>query len=159
MSTQDRNDKNGAPPALSRRSFLSKGAAAGVGAAALTGAATTEVKAEIKWDHTADMVIIGAGVSGLAAAITARDHGVSVIAVEENYDIGGQGVEGGEGGAFWQVAALDHAGQEGVQAMDDPAEVDAEHPLPLGARELPCPAVELDAGVVAEDVDGAEPLE
>jgi urocanate reductase len=95
MSTQDRNDKNRAAPALSRRSFLSKGAAAGVGAAALTGAAATEAKAEIKWDHTADVVIIGAGVSGLAAAITARDHGVSVIAVEENYDIGGRGILSG----------------------------------------------------------------
>jgi hypothetical protein len=94
-STQDRNDKSGAPPALSRRSFLSKGAAAGVGAAALTGAAATEAKAEIKWDHTADVVVIGAGVSGLAAAITARDHNVSVIAVEENYDIGGRGILSG----------------------------------------------------------------
>ena len=94
-STQDRNDNNGAPPALSRRSFLSKGAAAGVGAAALTGAAATEAKAEIKWDHTADVVVIGAGVSGLAAAITARDHSASVIAVEENYDIGGRGILSG----------------------------------------------------------------
>jgi FAD binding domain-containing protein len=94
-STQDHNDKNGAAPALSRRSFLSKGAAAGVGAAALTGAAATEAKAEIKWDHTADVVIIGAGVAGLAAAITARDHSASVIAVEENYDIGGRGILSG----------------------------------------------------------------
>jgi urocanate reductase len=94
-STQDRNDKDGAQPALSRRSFLSKGAAAGVGAAALTGAAATEAKAEIKWDHTADVVIIGAGVAGLAAAITARDHSASVIAVEENYDIGGRGILSG----------------------------------------------------------------
>jgi urocanate reductase len=95
MSTQDRNDKNGTPPALSRRSFLSKGAAAGVGAAALTGATATEANAEIKWDHTADVVVIGAGVSGLAAAITARDHSASVIAVEENYDIGGRGILSG----------------------------------------------------------------
>ncbi len=94
-STQDRNDNNGAPPALSRRSFLSKGAAAGVGAAALTGATATDAKAEIKWDHTADVVVIGAGVSGLAAAITARDHSASVIAVEENYDIGGRGILSG----------------------------------------------------------------
>src|SRR5437899_7719417 len=94
-STQDRNDNSGAPEALSRRSFLSKGAAAGVGAAALTGAAATEARAEIKWDHTADIVIIGAGVSGLAAAITARDHGVSVISVDENYDIGGRGILSG----------------------------------------------------------------
>jgi FAD binding domain len=95
MSTQDRNDKNGTPPALSRRSFLSKGAAAGVGAAALAGATATEANAEIKWDHTADVVVIGAGVSGLAAAITARDHSASVIAVEENYDIGGRGILSG----------------------------------------------------------------
>jgi urocanate reductase len=94
-STHDRNDKNGAPPALSRRSFLSKGAAAGVGAAALTGATATEAKAEIKWDHTVDVVVIGAGVAGLAAAITVRDHGGSVIAVDENYDIGGRGILSG----------------------------------------------------------------
>src|SRR5262249_37286509 len=92
MGTQDSSGKNGA---LSRRSFLSRGAAAGVGAAALTGATATDAKAEIKWDHTADVVIIGAGVSGLAAAITARDHGASVIAVEENYDIGGRGILSG----------------------------------------------------------------
>src|SRR4029450_11449921 len=72
QNTQDHNDKNGAAPALSRRSFLSKGAAAGVGAAALTGATTTEAKAEIKWDYSADVVIIGAGVAGLAAALAAR---------------------------------------------------------------------------------------
>src|SRR5215470_7698930 len=95
MGTQDRGDKGGAAEALSRRSFLSKGAAAGVGAAALTGAAATEARAEIKWDHTADIVIIGAGVAGLAAAITARDHSASVIAVEENYDIGGRGILSG----------------------------------------------------------------
>ena len=34
-------------------------------------------------------------VAGLAAAITARDHSASVIAVEENYDIGGRGILSG----------------------------------------------------------------
>src|SRR5215510_5528340 len=95
MGTQDRNDKGGAPEALSRRSFLSKGAAAGVGAAALTGATAAEANAQIKWDHTADVVVIGAGVAGLAAAITVRDQGGSVIAVDENYDIGGRGMLSG----------------------------------------------------------------
>ena len=41
------------------------------------------------------MVVIGAGVSGLAAAITARDSGASVISVDENFDIGGRGMLSG----------------------------------------------------------------
>src|SRR5262249_4935629 len=76
------------------RTFLTRGAA-GVGAVALSTAAATEARAEIKWDYSADVVVIGAGVSGLAAAITARDHGVSVIAVDENHDIGGRGMLSG----------------------------------------------------------------
>ena len=48
-----------------------------------------------QWDQTADVVIVGAGVAGLPAAITARDLGASVIVVEENYDIGGRGMLSG----------------------------------------------------------------
>jgi succinate dehydrogenase/fumarate reductase flavoprotein subunit len=40
-------------------------------------------------------VVIGAGVSGLAAMIAARDAGASVIAVDENFDIGGRGMLSG----------------------------------------------------------------
>jgi succinate dehydrogenase/fumarate reductase flavoprotein subunit len=47
------------------------------------------------WDMTADVVIVGAGVAGLPAAITARDLNASVIIVEENYDIGGRGMLSG----------------------------------------------------------------
>ena len=49
----------------------------------------------IRWDYTVDVVVIGAGVAGLPAAITARDNGASVIIVEENYDIGGRGMLSG----------------------------------------------------------------
>src|SRR4051812_35008485 len=80
---------------FSRRSFLTKGAAAGVGAAALATAATEADAQTINWDQTADVVIIGAGVAGLPAAITARELGASVIIVEENYDIGGRGMLSG----------------------------------------------------------------
>ena len=41
------------------------------------------------------MVVIGAGVAGLPAAITARDNGASVIVVDENFDIGGRGMLSG----------------------------------------------------------------
>jgi succinate dehydrogenase/fumarate reductase flavoprotein subunit len=76
--------------------FLSRGAA-GMGAAALAGTPAGEAQAQtpIKWDLSADVVVIGAGVSGLAAAITARDLGASVISVDENFDIGGRGILSG----------------------------------------------------------------
>jgi urocanate reductase len=79
---------------VSRRAFLSKGAA-GVGAAALVGVGGNEAEAQVRWDLSADVVIIGAGVAGLPAAITARDLGASVIVVDENFDIGGRGILSG----------------------------------------------------------------
>ena len=65
---------------VNRRNFLARGAAAGVGAVAIAGAGAQEAAAQngnggIKWDYVADVVVIGAGVAGLPAAITARDHG------------------------------------------------------------------------------------
>ncbi len=48
-----------------------------------------------KWDRSADVVIAGAGASGLCAAIMARDSGASVIIVEQNHDIGGHAMVSG----------------------------------------------------------------
>jgi urocanate reductase len=93
-TTTDRDGRGVAPEQVSRRAFLSKGAA-GVGAVALTAGTVSEANAQIRWDRAADVVVIGAGVSGLAASITARDLGASVIAVDENYDIGGRGMLSG----------------------------------------------------------------
>ena len=79
---------------LNRRSFLGAGAAGAVAA----GLGASEAAAQgvpTQWDQTADVVIIGAGVAGLPAAITARDLGASVIVVEENFDIGGRGMLSG----------------------------------------------------------------
>jgi succinate dehydrogenase/fumarate reductase flavoprotein subunit len=92
----DRPSSNATPADVSRRSFLTKGAT-GVGAAAIAGVAAQPAGAQtdIRWYHTADVVVIGAGVSGLPAAITARDLGASVIVVEENFDIGGRGMLSG----------------------------------------------------------------
>ena len=39
--------------------------------------------------------MIGAGAAGLPAAISARDHGASVIVVDENFDIGGRAMLSG----------------------------------------------------------------
>ncbi|MGH8057608.1 MAG: FAD-dependent oxidoreductase, partial [Candidatus Entotheonellia bacterium] len=47
------------------------------------------------WDLEADVVVIGAGATGLPAAIKASDEGASVVVVEANYDIGGHAIVSG----------------------------------------------------------------
>jgi len=86
---------------LSRREFV-KSSAAGLGAAALggIGAAPSEAAQSISavpkhWDHEADVVIIGAGATGLCAAIEAIENGASVIAVDANTDVGGHAIVSG----------------------------------------------------------------
>ena len=97
--TGDRASKNDAPKSVDRRKFLAQGAAAGVGAVAIAGTGARDASAQangsIRWDFTADVVVIGAGVAGLPAAIAARDNGASVIIVDENFDIGGRGMLSG----------------------------------------------------------------
>ena len=90
----DKNEKN---PRISRRGFIKKGAAAGLGATALTGFGAEEANAQnrVRWDREADVVIAGAGASGLCAAISARDNGATVIAIDENHDIGGHSMVSG----------------------------------------------------------------
>jgi hypothetical protein len=75
---------------LSRREFLKQSAT--VGAAAT---APAHVQTDRQWDHSADFVTIGAGVAGLAAAVSALEHRASVILVDENSDIGGHGMVSG----------------------------------------------------------------
>jgi urocanate reductase len=89
-------DRGGAASGeVSRRSFLSAGASGVVVAAAGVPEANAQGAPQPHWDRSADVVVIGAGVAGLPAAITARDHGASVIMVDENYDIGGRGILSG----------------------------------------------------------------
>jgi urocanate reductase len=81
-----------------RRKFIREGAAIGVGAAALAGVEGQDANAQqarIRWDRTADVVIVGAGASGLPAAIMARDRGVTVIVIDANHDIGGHAMLSG----------------------------------------------------------------
>ena len=84
---------------VSRRRFLRDGATVGVGATALAGISTHEATLEAqrpaRWDKAADVVVIGAGASGLCAAIIARDQGASVLVVEQNNDIGGHAMVSG----------------------------------------------------------------
>lgn len=65
----------------------------------ITGAAGSGVVADTsppkEWDYEADVVVIGAGISGLVAAIRARDLGASVFCVEANYCCGGHALASG----------------------------------------------------------------
>ncbi len=84
--------------AISRRGFVKTGAAAGLGATGLVGMVGTDLEGQSsaqEWGRTADVVIAGAGVSGLSAAVEALDRGASVIMVEENFDCGGHGIVSG----------------------------------------------------------------
>src|SRR5690349_20792301 len=82
---------------LPRREFV-KAAFAGIGATALTGIAAKETDAAgvaRHWDRVADVVVVGAGASGLPASIEAAEHGASVIVIDQNHDIGGHAIESG----------------------------------------------------------------
>lgn len=84
--------------AINRRDLIVRG---GATAAALTaGGAATAASAQTgiptQWDHTADVVVIGAGATGIPAAIAAREAGSSVILIEAQPHVGGHArVSGG----------------------------------------------------------------
>src|SRR5204863_2291173 len=109
-------DKN--PSIVSRRSLLSGGAAA-VGGVALAGLGAQESQAQnaITWNRTADIVIVGAGVAGLSAAVEAAEQGASIIAIDVNYDIGGHGIM--SGGQLHLGGGNEHQKIKGVQDSAD----------------------------------------
>ena len=49
----------------------------------------------IKWDYEVDLVVIGSGASGLPCAIRARDAGLRVLVVDQNFDVGGKMLHSG----------------------------------------------------------------
>jgi len=84
--------------ALSRRDFVKAGAAVGLGGAVLSApgeALAQQSASDIAWNYEADVVACGAGATGLAAAIRARDAGLSVIVLDQNFDVGGRMLHSG----------------------------------------------------------------
>jgi urocanate reductase len=81
-------------PGIGRRDFLKRGVAVGAGAVALGGVAPRADASVggIEWDLEADVVVIGSGATGLPAAVSAADHGASVIIVEQHFDVGGRAI-------------------------------------------------------------------
>lgn len=96
---KDRDQK----PALSRRDFVKSSAAGFGGMAALAGLDPAQLEAAEpprRWDRVADVVVVGSGAAGLPAAISAAEHGASVILIEQNYDVGGHAIQSGGGMAL-----------------------------------------------------------
>jgi hypothetical protein len=79
---------------FSRRDFFKSGAAAGVSAAVLSGPGQASAQG-IAWNYDVDVVVCGAGCTGLHAAIRARDLGASVLVVDSNFDVGGKMIHSG----------------------------------------------------------------
>jgi len=96
---KEQEDKKG----LTRRNLI-KGAVAGAGVLALGGLGAKEVKAvppPKKWDKEADVVIVGSGFAGLAAALTAHDAGAKVLVLEKQRTHGGNSIINGGQMAAW----------------------------------------------------------
>ncbi|MCF0253649.1 MAG: FAD-dependent oxidoreductase, partial [Duodenibacillus sp.] len=79
---------------LSRRGFLAAAAAAAGAAAIPAGAEAAGIPAN--WDETVDVLVIGSGFAGLAAAIEAKKSGAQkVLVVEKMPTIGGNSIING----------------------------------------------------------------
>jgi flavocytochrome c len=91
------------PKDQSRRNFLkSTGGAAAMAGLALGGLATAPKEAQAawdampkKWNETYDVVIVGSGFAGLAAAIEAKKTGASVVILEKMRTPGGNSIING----------------------------------------------------------------
>lgn len=84
----------GQKASISRRSFLGAGAAV-VASSACSAIEPKQVPGR-HWDMTADVVVMGSGAAGIAAAIDARRSGASVVVLEKYHRLGGSsGMSGG----------------------------------------------------------------
>ncbi|OPY89656.1 MAG: Urocanate reductase precursor [Syntrophaceae bacterium PtaU1.Bin231] len=93
----DEKKKGDSPAArgISRREFIATAGAAAAGtmaAGALLPGKVEAVPPPKRWDRTTDVLIVGTGYAGLAAAIEARDAGAQVAIIEKTPVIGGNSV-------------------------------------------------------------------
>ncbi len=103
---------------VSRRDFLKSSAVAGAAIGALSfGAGTAEaIPVPKKWDKTADVIIVGTGYSGLAAAMVSRQLGQNILLLEKMPVAGGNSVIA-HGGA--NAADPERQKKQGIQDSTD----------------------------------------
>lgn len=78
----------------SRRSFLKTSVAGAVFSSSGILAATVSAQTK-KWDETFDVIVVGSGFAGLAAAIEAKKAGANVIVLEKMPTAGGNSIING----------------------------------------------------------------
>lgn len=77
----------------SRRKFIETTA---FGAVSLTSVGKTQRLTDREgWDKEADVVVVGAGATGLPAAIEAAERGAAVVLIDANLDVGGHAILSG----------------------------------------------------------------
>ena len=77
---------------LSRRHLIQGAVAAG---AALAGSTVAVASPKQKWDEVVDVIVIGSGFAGLAAAIEAKKAGANVVVLEKMATFGGNSIING----------------------------------------------------------------
>ena len=83
---------------MTRRRVL-VGAGAATAALGVSSLVTSKAHATGKWDHTADVVVVGTGVGSCTAAITAHENGDRVVMVEKAPILGGTSAK--SAGVLW----------------------------------------------------------
>lgn len=78
----------------SRRQFLCASMLGAAGAACIPAACAAE-SAPQKWDESVDVVVIGSGFAGLAAAYEAKKAGANVVVLEKMATAGGNSIING----------------------------------------------------------------
>src|SRR5207249_8010446 len=73
------------------------------------------------WHEEADLIVVGASVAGLAAAVMAADRGARAIVLERTKDLGGGAANEAE-----LIAAAGSRFQEDAGISDDPARLAAD---------------------------------
>lgn len=105
MSTRDRNT------IAARRRFLGGTLAGGAVLASPFGAGPVWAKDEgVKWDESVDVIVVGSGLAGLSAGITAAEAGRSVLVLEKMGAFGGSSVISGGTFAACNTPAQKEAG-------------------------------------------------
>lgn len=79
---------------ISRRKFALNSLAALTGSI-MVPAAKAEITAPQKWDETVDVIVVGSGFAGLAAAIEAAQAGAKTIVLEKMQAFGGNSIING----------------------------------------------------------------
>lgn len=100
---------------ISRRKFALNSLAALTGSI-MVPAAKAEITAPQKWDETVDVIVVGSGFAGLAAAIEAAQAGAKTIVLEKMQAFGGNSIING---GIYPLPGSDLQKKEGIEDSEE----------------------------------------